>query len=386
MRIALGLDLADKKCAAYAVPVGKAKKAQREFLDGFNKDFRRVPTTKEDLQRMVDVLKDESDGIHVLIENSTITHKVYWLLVGMGCEVLVAQSADLLRITESVTKNDDNDAMELAAYMRRRLNGEDEFRTVVMTPPEIMAKKMFIRAIYVDKTYLSECKKRLRFRPKVMGADLRREYKDISCERSLTQLRETGDPYLCYEVAVIRATKSRIQDGERYISTLFKDDPYFDLLMTIPGFGLEISAYISTIIIDIDRFDDKKQLEAYSGLVPRQRSSADSDPNCRTTHHGDEWAREFLGYAVKAHVMWAKDSVVTIMYNRLRARGMPYKKVITACSRKMVDVVWSVLKNGRSFTSDQNVLRQARGAAAEIERMDSELSEQELDAKYAEAA
>ena len=156
--------------------------------------------------------------------------------------------------------------------------------------------------------------------------------------------------------------------------------------MTIPGFGLEISAYISTIIIDIDRFDDKKQLEAYSGLVPRQRSSADSDPNCRTTHHGDEWAREFLGYAVKAHVMWAKDSVVTIMYKRLRARGMPYKKVITACSRKMVDVVWSVLKNGRSFTSDQNVLRQARGAAAEIERMDSELSEQELDAKYAEAA
>ena len=108
----------------------------------------------------------------------------------MGCEVLVAQSADLLRITESVTKNDDNDAMELAAYMRRRLNGEDEFRTVVMTPPEIMAKKMFIRAIYVDKTYLSECKKRLRFRLKVMGADLRREYKDISCERSLTQLRE----------------------------------------------------------------------------------------------------------------------------------------------------------------------------------------------------
>lgn len=50
MRIALGLDLADKKCAAYAVPVGKAKKAQREFLDGFNKDFRRVPTTKVTVQ------------------------------------------------------------------------------------------------------------------------------------------------------------------------------------------------------------------------------------------------------------------------------------------------------------------------------------------------
>lgn len=165
---------------------------------------------------------------------------------------------------------------------------------------------------------------------------------------------------------------------------MFKDDPYFDLLMSIPGFGMEISAYISTIVIDIDRFDDKKQLEAYFGLVPRQRSSADSNPDCRTTHHGDEWAREFLGYAVKAHVMWAKDSIITSMYNRLRARGKPYKKVITACSRKMVAVVWSVLKNGRPFTSDQDVLRQARGAAAEIERTDSELSCQELDAGYAE--
>ena len=186
MRIALGLDLADKRCAAHAVPVGKSRKAQKEFLDGFNKDFRRVPTTKDGFRRMVDVLRDEGDEIHVLIENSTITHKVYWLLVGMGCDVVVAQSADLLRITESVTKNDDNDAMELAAYMRRRLNGEDEFRTVVMTPPETMAKKMFIRAIYVDKTYLSECKKRVRFRLKVMGADLRKEYRDISCDRSLT--------------------------------------------------------------------------------------------------------------------------------------------------------------------------------------------------------
>ena len=36
----MGLDLADKRCAAHAVPVGRAKKSQKEFLDGFNKDFR----------------------------------------------------------------------------------------------------------------------------------------------------------------------------------------------------------------------------------------------------------------------------------------------------------------------------------------------------------
>lgn len=386
MKIALGLDLADKRCAAHAVSVGRAKKAQKEFLEEFNQNFRRVKTEKNELCRMIDVLKDDGNEIHVLIENSTITHKVYWILVEKGCDVVVAQSADLLRITKSVTKNDDNDAAELAAYMRRRLGGENEFKAVVMAPPEIMARKMFIRAIYVDKTYLAECKKRVRARLKIMGVDLKRDYVDISCERSLMQLRSTGDPYLCYEVAVMRETKARIKDGERFISTLFKDDLNYELLMTIPGFGMEISAYLSTVIIDIDRFDNVKQLEAYSGLVPRQRSSADSDPDCRTTHFGDDWAREFLGYAVKAHVMWAPDSMITQMYHRLRARGKPYKKVITACSRKMVAVIWSVLRNRRPFTTDKNILQQARGSAAEIEQLDSELFDEELEKKYAEVA
>lgn len=377
----MGLDLSDKMCAARAVFVGsRAKKWQREFLDAFNEEFRRVETTREGLHRMVESLRGDGNEIHVLIENSTITHKVYWILVDEGCDVTVAQSAELERITKSVTKNDDNDAMELAAYMRRRLNGEREFRVVVMTPPEIMAKKMFIRAIFVDKTYLAECKKRVRARVKIMGLDLRHEYKDIACNGSLRQLRETRDPYLCYEVCVMSQTLARIRDGERYIFPMFCDDQNYGLLLTIPGFGQLLAAYVSTIVMDIDRFDDRKQLEAFFGLVPRQHASADSDPDCRTTHFGDDWAREFLGYAVKAHVVCCPESVITAMYNRLRARHKPYKKVITACSRKMVSVIWSVLSNRRPFTTDQAVLRLGRGAAAEIEAEESSMQQSEIEA------
>lgn len=384
MRIALGLDLSDRQCAAHAVAVGRTKRAQKEFLDAFNKEFRRVRTDRDDLHRMVRGLRDGCNEVSILIENSTITHKVFWILSETGCGVTVAQSADLLRITKSVTKNDDNDAMELAGYMRRRLMGENEFKAVVMTPPDLMAKKMFIRAIFVDKAYLADCKRRTRARIKVMGADMRHEYSDISCQRSLRQLRDTRDPYLCYEACVMRETASRIKDAERYISELFKDDGNYGLILSIPGFGMEISAYISTIVIDIGRFGNKKQFEAYFGVVPRQHASADEDPDCRTTHFGDEWAREFLGYAVKAHIMWCPDSVVTEMYNRLRARHKPYKKVITACSRKMLDVIWSVLRNGRPFTTDRAILSKARGDAAEIEYVESMLDPMEIEERYAE--
>lgn len=73
-----------------------------------------------------------------------------------------------------------------------------------------------------------------------------------------------------------------------------------------------------------------------------------------------------MGYAALAHVQWAEDSVVSDMYRRLKARGMPHKKVQTACARKLMEVVWSVLVNGRPFTTDQTVLRMARGAVEAI--------------------
>ena len=93
-----------------------------------------------------------------------------------------------------------------------------------------------------------------------------------------------------------------------------------------------------------------------------------------------------MGYAVKAHVRWCPNSVVTEMYNRLRARHKPYNKVIVACSRKMLDVIWSVLKNGRPFTDDRELLRKARGEAAEIENIECAMRMTEIEARYAEVS
>ena len=368
MRIAIGMDIHDAKCAVHAVYAGngRVKKHEQELLDVFNHDFRRVKTDRNEFKKMLDTL--EGHTVSVLIENSTIVHKVYWALKNIGVEVTVAQSADLKNITDSVTKNDDNDAKELAAYERRRIHGEKEFAICIIAPPEIMAKKQFIRAIFADKVDLADTKKRVRARVKVMGKDLKKDYSDISCKAAMNELKHTKDPFLMYEVAVMRSIKDRISEGEKHVTIMFSDDRNTQLLMTIPGFGIVFSAYVSMIIMDIDRFDSNVKLEAFSGLVPKQNASSNSDPDCRTTHHGDRIMREHMKYAVIAHVKWAPNSIVTQMYHRLRKRGVKYNKVITACSRKMMDVIRSVLKNQRPFTTDAALLRLARGTASELEK------------------
>jgi hypothetical protein len=59
------------------------------------------------------------------------------------------------------------------------------------------------------------------------------------------------------------------------------------------------------------------------------------------------------------------------MYSRLRGRGVSHKEAQVACARKLLTVVWSVLKNDLPFTDDEGLL--ARAAETE-DRLEEELA------------
>lgn len=365
MEIAAGMDIHDRFCVIHVTnaKAGRVKRSDQDFLDDINRSFGKVRTDKDELAKFVRSLDGHS--VHYLIENSTIAHKVYWIMRDLGCEILVAQSYDLMNITRSVTKNDENDAQELAHYMRRRLLGENEFAVCMMAPPEWMAKKELIRAIYRDKQELSDVKKAVRARVKVMGADMR-HFDDVACPTSLRDLKKTRDPYLCYQVKRMEDALRRIHEGEKVVEYMFRDDEDYRLILSITGVGELLAAYLKTIILDINRFETKNQLEAYFGIVPKQDSSAERDPDRPTTHRGDDLAREYLCYAVMAHINHAPESHITAMYHRL-SKKKPHKKVKVACAREILDVVWSVLRHRRPYTTDRDLLQNARGYAEQVE-------------------
>jgi len=125
---------------------------------------------------------------------------------------------------------------------------------------------------------------------------------------------------------------------------------------SIPGFGVLSSAYFTSLIIDIGRFPDSRRFTASFGVVPKMRSSSDSNPNCATTHRGDELARYLLMLCVLSHVKYRKDSVVTRMYRRLMERGRPKREAMVAAGRKLLTVVYLILKNRRMYVSDSEAL------------------------------
>ena len=114
------------------------------------------------------------------------------------------------------------------------------------------------------------------------------------------------------------------------------------------------------MIIDVRRFPDGDRFAASFGVVPKMRSSADSNPNCATTHRGDELARYLLMFCVLSHVKHAPGSVVSKMYRRLVANGKKKREALVAAGRKLLTVVFAVLRDDREYVSDVEELIRSR--------------------------
>lgn len=363
MKIAIGMDLHAKTAVCFAVFAGEGEPRENniEFLEEFNRKHRTQGAEPEDMAAIAADLRGHD--AYVLIENSTKTFEVYWVLMNLGVKTVVAQAQDLYRITKSTKKTDKNDSVELAGYMRRYLLGEREFAVCTMPPHEWMMKREICRTLFKEKVHLGDLKKRMRAHLLLHGIKLSREYNDIFCKKAIAELRRLDD--VCVRMMLNEAIglKTRTDEEGRFIEHLFEGIRLYGLIYSIPGFGKVTAAYLTSMIMDIDRFTDRDSFTSYFGVVPRMRESAETTHNCATTHRGDEEIRRLLAQAAFVHVQHAPDSVVTGLWNRLKKKGKAHREVQIACARKLLTVVWSVAKNDRPYVMDPEEIRAAREEA-----------------------
>lgn len=367
MLIAGGMDVHAEYCWAHFVyaDIGEVPERHRKFLNKLNKDFEQFTTTSKSMARLINAVQKHE--CHILIENSTVSCDVYWMLNNQGVFVTVAQAQDLYRITKSVKKTDRNDSIELSGYMRRRLNGEDEFAECFIPSPDWMTRREMCRGISTEKDYLTKTKLRIRAYLLLHGMDLGRKYSDITCDKALREMAAVKDPYLMMQIRYAQDAKKRVDMMMKVLEHMFWEERMFQLILSIPGFGVLSAAYFTSLIVDITRFPNSSSFTAAFGVVPKMRASANSNPNCSTTHRGDELARYLLMFCVLAHIKHEPDSVVTLMYKRLVDRGKPKRETLVAAGRKLLTVVYAVLRDDRPYVSDVETLMLAKETEEALE-------------------
>lgn len=121
------------------------------------------------------------------------------------------------------------------------------------------------------------------------------------------------------------------------------------LLRSIPGIGEATIAQTLACVGGAERFKNARKLAAFLGLTPRLHLSGSSvRGRARLSKTGN--ARLRKAFFLPAMVAIRFNPVINVFAARLRAAGKSKMLIIGAVMRKLVHLVFGVLKSGQPFT------------------------------------
>lgn len=144
------------------------------------------------------------------------------------------------------------------------------------------------------------------------------------------------------------------ENGKKQLAKIVRsDERAATLLGSIPGVGLKTIASFIAFVGDIGRFHSAKQLAAYCGLVPRVYQSGQRDAARKITKEGQAALRGYLIESVFAMMRTSFDFPLKLKYEEFRER-MGARKAAVAIARKLVTMMYSMLRHGTIFTVDDD--------------------------------
>jgi transposase len=121
-----------------------------------------------------------------------------------------------------------------------------------------------------------------------------------------------------------------------------------ELLVSIPGIGKATIAVILAELDNLEKFNHVRELVAFIGLAPKETLSGSSIKGkprlCKIGH-----ARLRKALYMPALVSIQCNPVMMVFYNRLKEKGKNGKVIVCAIMRKLVHIIFGILKSGKKF-------------------------------------
>jgi len=123
----------------------------------------------------------------------------------------------------------------------------------------------------------------------------------------------------------------------------------FDTQLTsITGVGPTLAAVLLSEIGDITRFDSAAKLAAFAGVDPTMKQSGDfTGTRTRMSKRGSPYLRRALWLA--SIVAAFRDPAISAFYQRKRAEGKSHMTAIGHVCRKMVSIIYAVLRDNSPY-------------------------------------
>lgn len=120
-----------------------------------------------------------------------------------------------------------------------------------------------------------------------------------------------------------------------------------DLLKSIPGIGEKTTNKTLALLSHIKAFDKAKQVAAFIGINPQHAQSGTSLNHSHISKTGDAELRKM--FYMPALVAIQCEPNIKAFYEKLVCKGKPKKVAICAVMRKLVHIIYGVLKSQKPF-------------------------------------
>jgi transposase len=299
---------------------------------------------------------EETGGARIVFayEASAQGYGLYDQLTGMGIECHVLAPSLIPRSpNQRKAKTDRKDARRIFEVLRAHVLAGNELPDVWIPDDGTRDDRELVRARLDVTEKLSAVKTQVRTllkrnglrKPKGLGkgwTDMYRAWlKDLAeCDAPLRRGARLNLGSLLRQMAALEGEAeclgkeiARLSETPRYA------EPCRELLK-LKGVGVLVGMVFLTEMGDLSRFENRRQIGAYLGLVPSSDESGETDDRKgHITHQGSPRVRKALCQAAWARVR--TDAREALVYGRIVGRNPKHKKIaVVACMRRLAVRMW----------------------------------------------
>jgi transposase len=305
---------------------------------------RRIPTTRAAFTGLL----GERPAARILVEAGTESEWVAQHLERLGHEVIVADPnyAPMYATRQRAVKTDRRDARSLAEASR--LGAYRVVHRLSQRQRQVRAELAVREALVRTRTrYINLLRAQLR------QQGLRLPSGDA--DHVLTRLARVDlSPALAARLAplvtLLQPLQQELTAAEARVAALATADPAVRHLDQVPGIGPVTAAAFVAALDDVTRFRSAHQVQAYLGLIPRERSSGERQHRGAITKQGNSRVRWLLVEAAWRLRRSRHPAHAPLQAWAARIEARRGKRIaVVALARRLAGILYALWRDGSLY-------------------------------------
>jgi transposase len=355
------------------IDAAKARNAIAVAESGRNGEIRylgEIDNTPDAVARLIRKLSERHDAVHFCYEAGPTGYGLYRQIRALGHDCLVAAPSLIPRRPGERVKTNRRDAQSLARLLRA---GEltavwvpdetheavrDLVRTRAMAIEDYRRKRQHISAFLLrhGRVYLGGTTWKGRHLRWLDGQNFAHPAQRFAFQEMLNAMRAAAERV------------DRLEGALAEIVPSWTMAPVVSAFQAMRGVGFLTATTVVAEAGDLRRFDHPRQLMAFLGLVPSERSTGDTRRRGGITKTGNSSARKALVEAAWTYrhsagigekhqrrqqhlpekvreIAWKAQSRLCARYRRLTAKGKRNTVAIAAIAREIAAFLWAIARH-----------------------------------------